>query len=63
MLCDWSQLESYDRVIFRTVSWKQVYDWPAEVGPAGCSCQAEQLQSAAVDLRLHLLWMEFPLHR
>lgn len=55
--------EGYDRVIFRAVSWKQVYHWPAEVGPAGCSCQAEQLQSAAEDLRLHLLWINFPLHR
>lgn len=55
--------EGYDQVIFRTVSWKQVYHWPAEVGLAGCPCQAEQLQSAAEDLRLHLLWINFPLHR
>lgn len=62
MLCDWSQLNITIGSFLERWA-KQVYDWPAEVGPAGCSCQAEQLQSAAEDLRLHLLWVEFPLHR
>lgn len=39
-----------------------VYDWPSEVRPARSSCQAEQLQSAAANLWLHLFWMEFPLN-
>lgn len=56
-------VECYDQVIFGELKVGILYDWPAEVGPAGCSCKAKQLQSAAEDLWLHLLWMNFPLHR